>query len=381
MRLFSNIWNPKKLVVVFVSLEKEETNYFAGVYSLKKDAIDGMSTFDSVDEIVDYFGVGKTYHIQVVGKGVLSRKVPHNPNYQQDLIVNGDLNDFLFSETIVEDTVAVSFSRKDVVEKVAHAFQDKKVQLWSYGVGTSFLFQSTSINCSFFGFRHVRTSQGIVTFERDKEAIGSTTFTGGVLDSLSLFLAKELSKGKEEIDSKDDLSTKKNIIEFKRFKILGVASVFTIFFTLVVNYFYMNHLQDDIANLEDELFVFDANLSLLDRLQGEKERKENLVFTSGAQSSNFLAYYLNAIGESVPEKIYLLELNVFPVDGKLKNKKKIAIQSKRITISGTTDNNVLLDDWIEKLDRMNWIADVEVISYLREEESYATFELTIDLAE
>ena len=71
----------------------------------------------------------------------------------------------------------------------------------------------------------------------------------------------------------------------------------------------------------------------------------------------------------------------FPVVDKLKDKQKVEVDSRRIWIAGSTKGNEILDDWIEKMDRFDWVKSIELLNYLKSTDEWAEFEIVINLAE
>lgn len=121
------------------------------------------------------------------------------------------------------------------------------------------------------------------------------------------------------------------------------------------------------------------NLALLERLRQEKTRKEQLILSSGINASEFISFYIDRIGESVPGSISLKEVQVFPLKEKLKEKKKVEIQQEVIEIIGYTPGSEVLDNWMEKVNRFEWVKSVELINYLKSENVNAEFKLLITL--
>ncbi len=151
--------------------------------------------------------------------------------------------------------------------------------------------------------------------------------------------------------------------EYSKFKKIGIVSLSFIFLLVVFNYFYLGSLNNRIAEKEAEIALNNSNLSLLERLNQEEIRKKQLAMNSNTNTTYFISYYLDEIGKSVPNKIRLSEMYVFPLSQKLKEKRKVELDKTRIEISGWTNDNIILDDWIEKLDRQDWIKSVELIHY------------------
>jgi Tfp pilus assembly protein PilN len=170
-----------------------------------------------------------------------------------------------------------------------------------------------------------------------------------------------------------------NYRQFRQFRFFGVAIVSFLFIAVTLNYFYINYLNTEIANLEVDLTLTNDTVSLLEKLKQEKNRKELLVSNSGVQQKEFLSYFLDKIGETVPKAISLQDLEVFPVLETLKEKRKVVLQQQIIEIDGTSPESETLDDWMERMNRFDWVKSVELISYLKSENSIASFKLLITL--
>jgi hypothetical protein len=142
-------------------------------------------------------------------------------------------------------------------------------------------------------------------------------------------------------------------------------------------YFYINYLNTEIANLEVDLTLTNDTVSLLEKLKQEKNRKELLVSNSGVQQKEFLSYFLDKIGETVPKAISLQVLEVFPLSETLKEKRRVELQQHIIEIEGTSPESETLDDWMERMNRFEWVRSVELINYLKSNNSNASFKLLI----
>jgi len=175
--------------------------------------------------------------------------------------------------------------------------------------------------------------------------------------------------------------TKADYKEFVRFVKLGIGILGFFLIALVGNYFYVNHLNTVAAQLETDIAGYGENLALSDRLQQEKQRKLVLVDNSGIQSVKYLSFYLDEIGASVPAAIQLSSLETFPLLEPLKPKRKVELNSKHLTISGFSSSSKVLDDWMEALERKEWISGVELINYVRINDQKATFQLLLKINE
>jgi Tfp pilus assembly protein PilN len=167
--------------------------------------------------------------------------------------------------------------------------------------------------------------------------------------------------------------------EQNTFERLGIGILAFFLLSLSANYFYVNHLNQIAAEKELELSSYGQQLSLIDRLNQEKNRKIQLFESSGLQSNEFISFYLDELGKSVPSTITLTVLETFPLKEGLKPRKKVEIDRETIAISGLCNTSKTLDDWMEKMERFSWIKSVELINYLRQEDGTSFFQLKIKL--
>ena len=52
----------------------------------------------------------------------------------------------------------------------------------------------------------------------------------------------------------------------------------------------------------------------------------------------------------------------------------------KIMITGTTIGNEVMDNWIERMDRFEWVKSIELINYLKNSDSKSEFTISILLA-
>lgn len=387
MSRFSTIWQPKSLVVIFLDFEQGTCAISAGKFRSDSHSPHELQSFGSLEEVMAHFGKSKPVHLHVMGSGVLSRKIQSSNAFQQDLIMNGNPNEFLFTLFDDGNDMAVSFCRKSLMEAQLAEIETNKWHLYGISCGPvpiCGILEDESVSTDFT--ISVKNNR-LVAFQRATEITTKTHWRGdywtqkaliaeGICSNLIAAEKKWVVIGEDNGDAK-----RENLQQFNQFKVLGLSIVGTIFLALFINYFYQNSLNNTIAQLELDLSVHNENLSMLDRLEQEKKRKEQLISSAGVTSPSFLSFYLDKIGESVPASVTLSDLTVFPVVGKLKDKQKVEVDAQRIWIAGSTKGNEILDDWIEKMDRFDWVKSIELLNYLKSTEEWAEFEIVINLAE
>ena len=372
MKWYNNIWSPKTIVVIFARLTAGELEFTAQLAGSKtKD----FGLFDDLESLVKSVGNSRAYHLHIQGQGVLTRVVESLPNYKEQLVIGGNSNEFYFTSFNDEVSVAASFVRRSAIESSLALFEEKKWHLLGISCGEIPLC-ATDENGSFHGEQRIELKEGkIVSVERNPQEPRSK-----YRNEIAGSIAENYRQTEEEALQLDrQTSALENFKEFTQFKVLGLSLLMGLLLSLLGNYFYQNHLNQNIVDLEMDLTLSNENLSLLDRLEQEKSRKEQLVGNAGVTSPKFLSFYLDEIGTTVPETVDLQEMYLFPLDGKLKNKQKVSIQSNRIVIHGTSPDNVTLDDWIELMDRFEWIQAIELLHYGKVSDKQAEFKLEITL--
>lgn len=390
MSRFQQIWRPRAMVFVFLQMVDQQRIFRAVKCKLHKQALEHLEEarlFESFEEAVKHFGKSAAYHFHVTGSGVLSRKIESLPNYMDELIINGDPNEFQFSTYDDGNQMAASFFRKALISEELDFVAAQKVHLLGISAGLAPLFLLGDDVRVFLDFSVVKERGKIVDFQRLEKPSDRTVFEGSSVQLDQLLCASMIGFYLHKQPAYSSSDTERFVLadvnyrQFNQFRKSGVTVVSVILFALIANYFYVNQLNSNIAQLELDLSVSNESLSLRDRLEEEKRRKEQLVLSAGVNSPRFLAFYLDEIAKTVPAQINLQEMQVFPVEGKLKNKQKVEVLQDAIRISGSTLGNEVLDNWIEQMDRFEWVQGIELMNYLKTEGERSDFLLMITLAQ
>ncbi len=150
----------------------------------------------------------------------------------------------------------------------------------------------------------------------------------------------------------------KNI--FMRF---GMAMLIFFLVLLFGNYVYLGQLNQTIVDNATYLDDYQEQLGEISTLEDEKNRKERLLQSSGLLNRNFLSYYLMEIGNSVPAAISLDNINVRPISGEIKKRKKIDFQEHKLFVSGRSSTSQILSNWIAEIEDYEWLTKVEILNY------------------
>lgn len=393
MNLFKPTYRPpRKWILLQVTMQQQEIGMRYVVVdqvARNSDSVLWIPVTDIAD-LIKKVGKSLPYIIHLTGFGVLTRTTELVPMYKESLLVTGSEEDFYFSCFECRSTVGVSFIRKSLVQELMEALQQQKVFVWAIHTGPIPLLaladETTILRADYL----IETTNGdIKKLERNpEENPGRIATEGGFLNTDAAYLQAidRLLKTTPEnynqgLSTEEQASVKSNFKEYMRFVRLGVGILIFFLTTLVGNYFYVNYLNQQAADLESEIAGFGESLTLIDRLTQEKQRKMILVDNSGVQSAHYVSYYLDEIGASVPASVQLTDLQTFNLKEPLKPKRKVELESGQIHISGFSGNSKILDDWMEALERKSWVKAVELINYVRINDEKATFHLMVKLNE
>ncbi|MCE3297036.1 MAG: hypothetical protein K0R65_2750 [Crocinitomicaceae bacterium] len=378
-----NRWNPRRAVVITLHYSTEGVSYAAA--RISGGSPGDFVSFDSLKDLVKKCGKEQPYLIHVSGTGILTRAVENIPNYKEQLIVNGDKDDFYFTTFEAGSRLVTSFFRKALIEDHVNELKNLKAFLLNVSCGIvpcllhiaeggklAFDHEVSIVNGQLENFKRSESVQ-----EQCLVGTRFLSFNEALTESLAMDLKENSPLLTGGFSAEEKRSALQNWVDYSKFRFFGVAMVSTILLLLLGNYFYLNHLNQQVADLEVELALNNENLSLMDRLEQEKIRKEQLILASGINGKSFTSYFIDAIGKTVPSSIKLTEMHVFPLKERLKQKRKVEIDQENIEVLGLTQSSSVLDDWMEKMNRFEWVNRVELLNYMKLTDNQAEFKLVI----
>lgn len=378
-----NSWNPRRAVVIILNYSTAGISYTAAKVNGKSQGT--FTPFDDLKDLVKKHGKEQPYLVHVSGTGILTRAVENIPNYKEQLIVNGDKDDFYFTTFEAGSRLVTSFFRKSLIADEIEELKSLKVFVLNVtcGIVPCLLHIAESGKIAFD--HEISLENGrLESFKRTETAqaqclIGTRfmEFEEALAESLAMNLEEPSSLLSGGFSAEEKQASLQNWTDYSKFRFFGVAMVSAILLLLLGNYFYLNTLNQQVADLEVELALNNENLSLMDRLEQEKIRKEQLILTSGINGRSFTSYFIDAIGKTVPSSIKLTEMHIFPLKERLKQKRKVEIDQENIEVLGLTYSSSVLDDWMEKMNRFEWVGRVELLNYMKLNERQAEFKLLI----
>lgn len=368
-------------LILFIEIQQEGLRLFASKFNTKaKNETFNSIEFNSIESVIQAYGNKIPYFLLVNGNGVLTRLVENAPQYKEQLLVAGNIDDFYFSSFETNSTIGVSFIRKHLINSINDALVKNKVFIFGIHIGPIVYIANLNFQSYYGDFIIEFEAEGLTKLEKNNNA-NSTQSIHKELATNDLFnsLFVPCEEYIQALSNEECLLTFKQYKEKKIFNYLGVGMLAFFLMSLTVNYFYINHLNQIAADKEFQLNTYSQQMSQINHLKQEKDRKIQLYESSGLHSKEFISFYLNEIGKSVPPTINLTVLETFPIIDGLKSRKKIEIDRETISIIGVCNSSNILDDWIEKMERFHWVKSIELLSYLRLEEGNSLFQLKIKL--
>lgn len=321
--------------------------------------------------------------IHVIGKGVLNKVTDPNEDYIENVLMNADPDDFYINYLDLEEKRYVSFARKTAVNDALSPLNDINDNILDIIIGPYHtLNDDIRQNIRSTPIGSIEIKNGIYSFNSE-EINERPKFNGELL--INSFWAVTVGyaflKNKLSISVFNSKERKQKIYNYRdkrQFKLIGIGAIIIFLIALIGNYFYQGHINSINADLEAKIMVYSDNLKKIDQIDQEMLRKKQLIANSGIIRNNYFSTTLDQIGSSIPSTIQLEEIQVYPLEKKLKRNEKPEFKRKSIKIAGSTQSSEYVDNWIEKLNQLEWVDNVAILSFTtNEDKNISFFELKI----
>ncbi|EJL60655.1 hypothetical protein [Flavobacterium sp. CF136] len=166
----------------------------------------------------------------------------------------------------------------------------------------------------------------------------------------------------------------------KTFFVKGLKiAVGALLVVLVLNFIFFTHYYKLAQETSETLLVNKSSIEdvnkIKQRIVVKEEKVKNLVGKTTSQSS----LIINEIANKVPASILLTELTFNPLVKKIKPEEPIITQEKTITISGTTIANGAFTNWIESIEKLNWVEKVLITHFGKNDTNETVFSIKLTL--
>lgn len=360
--------------------------------------VNESESFNSFSDLKKNSKRFKGIHLNINSFFVLTKIVPWLSD--QDVMINGafpniDWDKFYFQIGRFGDKAILSLARKSQVEEVISSFESNNLKVKSLTLGVSTINEVVPFigNQSFetLKFKIQPTSGEIIEFsgelekplEGTKIQVADFELNSYFLPGLSSFLGflqGKLNLGTSLKDRNKEL--KSNFKKDLLFKGLMFSSVSLLLIILTINSFlYTNYYQDlnYYKSLNNKVEIEKEKWEQLKIKHAEKKALVENFYSTGHSNSTFL---LNQIVVSVPREITLDGLEYQPFSRAIEQDNPIEIKKNIIILSGVTSGEYSFSEWIQSMEKKEWINEVEINDYQMEaDDEDISFEIEISLNE
>ena len=324
--------------------------------------------------------------LSIDGKGVLSKKIKYNDSKSiiQHIIPNADENDFIFDESNgVDNYKFVSLTRKDSVEELLNSFSINNFYVLDLTIGQFKIANLLKI------FNHLPSkvkvdqynicvdieSYQLIDFDKydSGNEFENYIFDDKILtNSFILPFYNALSYYVPDNEKIKYSVVEEHSQEFASKQLFKVASWIALLFILCVlicNLFIYNNFALKKQYLESAVLRDKKLLNNLKKLNEDFIWKENFFNQSGILKNTKMYFFADQIGNSLPDDIYLTKMEIYPLINKIKKLKEIEVQPDKISIFGQSIGSQFVDLWVNDLRKLNWVEDVYIGTYTKEENS------------
>lgn len=373
---------------------KEDGHYFNVVILKQKkgllEIVKKEKHISTVKELLKYVGNYTSFILHFTGKGILNRKLDNQPNCHAGMLFDANFDDFYFTDVVGDKYIMSSMIRKSVIKEIIGLFNVKLNHIISISTGPFI----SSVLSSQLNTKSIVVDDYVIEIEnqnisnfskKEDNLVKNYPLGDKMIDHKELSAvahASEFFNPSESVILPNDTnifvvakkeSEQKNI--FVRF---GAGMILFYLAVLLANMMYLDNLQKKIAHNYEELSLSELTLKQIGFLKEEKSRKEKLLSSSGLLNEKFLSYYLMELSNSVPKEISFIRVSIRPYINEIKKNFKIEIDDNVIYITGESISSSLLSEWINKIERKDWIGKIDILSYVYAK-GRGEFELKIEI--
>lgn len=165
------------------------------------------------------------------------------------------------------------------------------------------------------------------------------------------------------------------------FNLLLRGALIVIPVVLLINFLLFNNYFQKVGSLQESLTQTSAQQAQLKDLKNQVESKKDKVEAVLSAASSKTSYYLDQIAMNVPNSLLLTEIQYQPLVKPMRALKAVEIAKNEIRVSGVASNSEQFYDWIEALEKLSWVANVETTDYDYLNSTTSNFSIKIEIDE
>lgn len=297
------------------------------------------------------------------------------------------LQDFYYNAVQCGDKYFIAICKKEIVQKTLGQFTSNKIQVLSFQlvfspiIAMAKLINEQKLVTSNFEFtkqKNIVTGFEATAAEKKTYIIDDIHVSSDHLIATAALTGYNSSHNVIGNTNETNSLLKKSFNEKVFFKKGGVLALGIILLLTLCNLFFYTSLFKDHNSLQEKLTFFGNQKEQYTNKLNEVNKKEQLVNSIQNSSNSKGSYYLNRIVCGMPNTIILKEYSHHPLRRNIRGDKIIEVKEEVITVYGESADEEIFSDWIEGLEKTNWIKKIDIIQYQNISKSKEYFEIKID---
>jgi len=351
------------------------------------------TTAESLEELVADIDKTTPLFITVNSPKILKKQLStQNTTSAEALVVNAfpnlDLDNFYYQILKGQTTSVVSIGKREYVEQALARIKEMGISPVQIALGISpleilELFIKKDLGGSNFeanfdasGFQGFDTVSGKVDTTLDLEGIKLKSTQLLSFAHILGFVQQKLPHSNFSDLNQNLWSVFKN----KRVFTFGLrAGLGVLLVVLVINFLLFNHYYTKNQELETSLasneYQGASIKEVLQRVDLKEEKLKSLLSSKNSKTT----YYLDELGKSVPNSIFLSDIAYQPLLMPVKQDKYIELGENNLRVSGISKNSIEFTVWSDNLEMQKWVKRVEIVAYEYLSKSSANFTLNLVL--
>ncbi|WP_428741581.1 hypothetical protein [Tenacibaculum sp.] len=181
---------------------------------------------------------------------------------------------------------------------------------------------------------------------------------------INVYEGEVLDENKEELKHKVE------------FNFISKISVIILLIVAILSYSVGKFFAFKNSEIEVQRSVEASKQRQLKELKQREQQQMGMLQLSGFYKTNILSFYVNELVKTLPEKVKLSGLEVFPHKKELKENKKIVINEKQILVEGSFEDMSDFNAWINKLKSVLSVEKINIVKYEKERDE-TNFEIQV----
>ena len=373
----------------------ETTQYFILILKKKKNEflIENKNKARDFNEVAQIIPKGQPLFLIANDNQVLSKLIHPELNEEKALqkgFPNIKISNFYYEITQLENATYISICRKEHIQTLIENYKELKLSIVGFSLGNNSApqlapyLESESISTSNATLAIINRS--VISIDLNIQIEEKPYIINGIeiSNNYTLCLAGIITYFTNNSISLNNFknynaSLLKDFTQKRIFSLGFKTGLSLLFISLLVNFLVFDYYNKQIDTLTQKTQINQAQkeqlLQLNKQLNSKKKLVDNIINSSASKTS----YYFDQIGATVPTTISLISIEFQPILKKIEANKKIQIDQKTLFIKGTSSNGQNFSNWIQQLEKIEWIKSTEIINYGTGKKTKTTFELRLIL--